>query len=99
MDAPSPSSFERRPPPIEAGSTPGAEACSRQALPAARGRRTALWLVIPSWLWPKQSWSSGDVKPFRSGPVRRPPPTEEEGHLANVGQEAPRWFSGYSQGE
>jgi len=99
MDAPSLSSFKQHPSPIEVGSTPGAEACSRRALPTARGGRAALRLVIPSWLWLKWGWSPGDVKPFRSGPVRRPTSPAGEGYLANVGQEAPRWFSGYSQGE
>jgi len=53
--------------------------------------------AIPSWLWLARCWLPGDVKPFRSGPVRRLSPSAGPGHLANVGWEAPWWFSGYSQ--
>jgi len=37
-----------------------------------------------------------DIKQFKGGPVRRPSPPVGWDHLANVGQEAPCRFSGYS---
>ena len=37
-----------------------------------------------------------DVKPFKGGPVRCSYLPVDRGHLANVGLEAPRRFSGYS---
>ena len=43
-----------------------------------------------------QRGSRGDFKHFKGGPVRRPCPPEGRDHLAYVGQEAPRRFSGYS---
>jgi len=48
-------------------------------------------LLRGSWRAPK-----GDVKLLKGGPVRRPSPPAGRGYLANVRQEAPCRFSGYS---
>jgi len=64
--------------------------------PCCKRRVGCATIGIPSWLWLAWCWFPRDVKPFRSGLVWRLSPSMGAGHLANVGLEAPWWFSGYS---
>jgi len=59
-------------------------------------RGPALCSCLRAWV-PSRSLR-GTLKLFKGGPVRRSSPPGAGSYLANVGQEAPRRFSGYSLG-